>query len=69
MSHEIEPDMKPSACKHLHAHVYGWVTVGRTWCPDCSREVYLYEVFENLIKALRKKSGIKEFYDEKGETE
>lgn len=48
-----EFDMPPSQCKHLRATIYSTDMIGYATCPDCGRSAPLYEVFNNLLDAMR----------------
>lgn len=43
----------PESCKHLKAECRPWDAKGRAFCPDCKQQVPLYQVFNNLLAAMR----------------
>lgn len=44
---------KPLECKHFNARIEAASRIGHAWCPQCSKEVNLMEVFNNFLDALK----------------
>lgn len=41
-------------CKHMHTKVWSSCSFGKGWCPECECEVFLDDVFNNFLDAMRK---------------
>lgn len=40
-------------CKHLDARPRSEDPFGKAWCPKCREQVWLYEVFSNMLDAMQ----------------
>jgi len=42
-----------SACKHLNFRIRGNDPMGKAYCPDCKKLVYLSDCFQNLAEEMQ----------------
>lgn len=47
------PPQALQICKHLEARPNGNDPIGMAWCPECHKNVWLNEVFTNMLNAMQ----------------